>query len=316
MSALTAGIFGSWRDVGLRHVVAGFAILTVLIAGADVARAAEPTPSSGSVDMAVTVAKVGKRCFSDLAQVAGVLVARSDVLVRPEREGLQISQVLVEPGESVIVGQVLARLVPPNSQAGAAGGAAIQSPVAGVITASYAVVGALASARAEPLFRIASKGEMELLAEVSSKFFGRIAPDQAAKIEVIGAGELQGKVRLVSTAINPTTQLGEARLSIDNPSRVRIGAFARATITLERRCGLSIPLSALLYGSEGAVVQLVRDNRIEGRRVIVGLLAAGTVEIREGLAEGETVVARAGTFLREGDRVRPLAVNDPAPVQQ
>jgi hypothetical protein len=35
-------------------------------------------------------------------------------------------------------------------------------------------------------------------------------------------------------------------------------------------------------------------------------MASGRVEIREGLSEGETVVARAGALLREGDPVRPI----------
>jgi hypothetical protein len=67
-----------------------------------------------------------------------------------------------------------------------------------------------------------------------------------------------------------------------------------------------------LYGPGGAVVQVVRDGRIETRGVSVGLLAAGQAEIREGLSEGDMVVARAGAFVREGDRVRPVLVGEPA----
>jgi HlyD family secretion protein len=47
----------------------------------------------------------------------------------------------------------------------------------------------------------------------------------------------------------------------------------------------------------------------------VGLIEEGQAEIREGLAEGEMVVARAGAFVREGDRVRPVAA-DEAPSRQ
>ena len=36
-------------------------------------------------------------------------------------------------------------------------------------------------------------------------------------------------------------------------------------------------------------------------------MSAGQVEIKEGLTEGDTVVARAGALLREGDPVRPVA---------
>ncbi len=88
------------------------------------------------------------------------------------------------------------------------------------------------------------------------------------------------------------------------------GAFGRARIDVAQRCGTAVPLSAVLYGSGGPVVQVVRDGRVELRRVTVGLMAAGQAEIREGLSEGDMVVARAGAFLREGDRVRPVVATD------
>jgi hypothetical protein len=67
-----------------------------------------------------------------------------------------------------------------------------------------------------------------------------------------------------------------------------------------------VPFSAVSYEQEGTVVQVVRDNQIESRRVTVGLIAAVDVEVREGLSEGDVVVARAGAFVRDGDRVRPV----------
>ena len=102
------------------------------------------------------------------------------------------------------------------------------------------------------------------------------ASNQTAKIAIVGAGELPGKVRIFSVAINPTTQLGQIRLFIGSDPKLRVGAFGRATIDVGRRCGPAIPLSAVLYGPGGAVVQVVRDNRIETRRVTVGLLCCRT----------------------------------------
>jgi RND family efflux transporter MFP subunit len=162
------------------------------------------------------------------------------------------------------------------------------------------------------LFRIAAKGEMELVAEVPVKKLAGLAPDQPAKIEMIGIGEMPGRVRLISTAINPTTQLGQVRLFVGSDSRLRAGVFGRATIEVGRRCGAAVPLSAVLYSQGGAVVQVVRDGRIETRRVTVGLFAKGQAEIREGLTEGDMVVARAGAFVREGDRVRAVTATDPS----
>jgi multidrug efflux pump subunit AcrA (membrane-fusion protein) len=115
-------------------------------------------------------------------------------------------------------------------------------------------------------------------------------------------------VRFISNTIDQTTQLGEVRLQLNFDPRVRVGAFGAGKIELERRCGPAIPLSAVIYADEGAIVQVVRDDSIESRRVTVGSINGDGVEIRDGLAEGESVVARAGAFVRDGDRVRPVPI--------
>jgi HlyD family secretion protein len=263
---------------------------------------------SETSDRSVTVAQVKRECFENTIQVTGVLIARKDVLVRPEREGLQITQVPVQLGDSVKSGQVLARLTPPEGQSG--GNIDVTAPVAGVITFSSAIVGSMPSSRGPPLFQIAEREEMELLAETSVKTLQKLRPNQSAKVEVIGVGELAGKVRLLSTAINPMTQLGQARLSVDNNPRLRVGAFARARIDLGRRCGPAVPLSAVLYGADGPVVHVVRDNRVNTRPVSVGVIGGGQAEIPEGVSEGEIVIARAGAFFRDGDRVRAVTAGE------
>jgi multidrug efflux pump subunit AcrA (membrane-fusion protein) len=60
------------------------------------------------------------------------------------------------------------------------------------------------------------------------------------------------------------------------------------------------------YSSAGTVVQVIRRNRVETKRVEVGLMSGGNIEVRDGLNEGDVVVARAGALLREGDPVRPV----------
>ncbi|MGA7488352.1 MAG: HlyD family efflux transporter periplasmic adaptor subunit [Xanthobacteraceae bacterium] len=275
-------------------------------------QAAAAERDAASSELAVTVVPAKNMCFADTLPVSGVLVPRNEILVRPEREGLQVTQVLVEPGDTIVSGQVLARLAPPEGQEGTGGAIAVRAPAAGIIISSSAVVGSTASARGEPLFRIAGRGEMELLAETPVRSLARLAVDQPAKVEIVGISELAGKVRLFSTAVNPTTQLGQVHIFVGSDPRLRVGAFGRATIHIGRRCGPAIPLSSVLYGPGGAVVQVVRDGRIETRRVVVGLLSQGQAEIREGLAEGEMVVTRAGAFVRDGDRVRAVTSEAPA----
>ena len=75
--------------------------------------------------MMVTVVKTKKMCFVDTLQVTGMVTPRSEILVRPDRDGM-ISQVLVEAGDTVTSGQVLARVAPPEGQSGSA--TSVQAP--------------------------------------------------------------------------------------------------------------------------------------------------------------------------------------------
>jgi len=263
---------------------------------------AQPAVAPG---MAVTVTKATRTCFTDTLQVSGILIPREEAFVRPDVEGLQVSQIAVEDGERVTSGQILARLARPEGQGAAASGT-VRAPAAGIVNHRSIRVGMMASARAEPLFRIVVNGELELQGEVPATRINKLAVGQTARVELPGIGEATGRVRMVAPEIDLGTQLGRTRISIGNDERFKVGSYGRAMVEVGRSCGATIPLSAVLYGPEGAIVQVVRDDRVETRRVRVGLLSGGNAEIREGLNEGDLVVARAGAFLREGDRVRPI----------
>ncbi|HEV7982529.1 MAG TPA: efflux RND transporter periplasmic adaptor subunit [Xanthobacteraceae bacterium] len=289
-------------------IAVGFAAGAGLLVGT-ASFGAEP-PASNRVGAAVSVMKAKRECFKDYVDVTGVLVPKEEVLVRPDREGLQIAKVFVEAGDTVKSGQVLARLAPPEGQPGS--GVDVQSQVAGLVIRRSAIVGAMASARAEPLFQIVPQGELEIAAEIPAKRFSSVSIGQPATIRIVGMPELTGRIRFASPAIDPTTQLGQIRVSLGDRSQLRAGTFARAIIDVAQRCGVGIPFSAVLYGSEGAVVQLVRDGRVETHRVALGLQSEDTVEVREGVNDGDMVVARAGSFVREGDRVRPIMADEGA----
>lgn len=258
--------------------------------------------------VSVTVAK--RRCFTDTVDITGHLVPKQEILLRPEHEGYRISNVLVEVGDTVIAGQVLARLKPPAGQPGDS--VAVRSTTAGLVGKVSAVVGTLTSLRAPPLFQIVVKGEIDLAADVPTGVISRLSPGQRAVIKVIGVGLVQGRVRFVSPTVDARTQFGSARIYIGDDKRLRIGTFGRASIMIGQSCGVAVPLSAVLYDTIGPIVEVVKNDRVVTRKVVIGLLSEGMVEIREGLSEGDQVVARAGAFLRDGDLVRPVTTQGPA----
>jgi RND family efflux transporter MFP subunit len=167
-------------------------------------------------------------------------------------------------------------------------------------------IGGYATGAAEPMFRLVANGEVELDAEVTETRMAAIRIGQAAHVEVTGVGTLAGTVRLVSPEVDKSTRLGRVRIFLGDNEALRVGAFARGGIETASDRGLAVPASAILYGPDGASVQVVRDNRVETRKVKTGLTSGAFVEVREGLSEGEIIVSKSGTFLREGDAVRPV----------
>ena len=179
------------------------------------------------------------------------------------------------------------------------------APADGIISRRMARVGGFAAGAAEPMFRIVAKGEVELDAEVTETRVAAVKEGQKARVETAGA-TVEGNVRLVSPEIDKATRLGRVRIYLgDNPG-LRVGAFARGTIEVAKSRGLAVPASAVLYEPDGALVQVVRNNRVETQRIVPGLAAGSLVEVRKGLSEDDVVVARSGTFLRDGDAVRPV----------
>jgi HlyD family secretion protein len=283
-----------------RHRLAA-AILLALTSSPTLA-ADEPDAPKGA---AVTVLKAAKSCFGDIVEVSGIVIAREETAVRPERPGLKVAEILAEPGDNVTAGQALARLTQPDG-----GSAQVQAPVAGLISASSAVIGAVASAKGEPLFSIIARGEFDLIGMVPVQDIAKLSANQTARIKVIGAGEVEGRVRRIAPTVEPNSQLGQVVIGVATNRRLLVNSSARALIKTGQSCNnVSLPLTAVLYGSAGTVVQVVRRSRVETHRVEVGLMSGGQVEIREGLSEGDMVVARAGALLREGDPVRAVMVS-------
>ena len=277
-------------------------LAAALLALASPSLAADDTSAKDAPQgAAVTVLKASKFCFPNVVEAFGLLIPRQETTVRPERPGLKVAEILTDPGDTVTAGQNLARLALPEG-----GTTLVQAPVAGLILSSTATIGAVASPRGEALFSIIARSEFDLVGMVPTQDLPKLAVNQPAHIKVVGAGEVEGKVRRVASTVEPNSQLGQVFIGVTTNRKLFVNSSGRAVITTGQSCGVAVPLTAVLYGSAGTVVQVVRRARIETKRVQVGLMSGGQVEIRDGLIEGDIVVARAGALLREGDPVRAI----------
>jgi HlyD family secretion protein len=186
----------------------------------------------------------------------------------------------------------------------------IRAPVDGIISRRSAHIGGIATAvglaAGDPMFRIVQNGEIELDAEVGESQLRKLKVGQTAAITIADGSSTTGKVRLISPEVDNTTRLGRVRIFIGADEKLRVGSFASGQVETARQRGLAIPVSAVSTSGNAATVLVLDDNTVRERNIETGLTSAGLIEVRNGVAEGERVISRAGTFLQDGDIVRPI----------
>jgi multidrug efflux pump subunit AcrA (membrane-fusion protein) len=264
---------------------------TILSAALAVGAAGSVTAAEG---VAVAVAKATNACFSDQVRVSGFVVPRKEAVVIADSDG-RVTEVLVREGDVVADNQELIRVT------GAGGSKTLRAPAAGLVTELRTATGAPASPLAGPMARIAVGNELEIDAEVPSLNALKVGPGASARIVRDHGPDLTGTVRLAAPQIDRKTQFGHVRIAVADGRSLKLGMFVRVTIDARRSCGVSIPRSAI----DHSTVQVVKDNVVETRKVKVGLVSDSQIEILDGIREGETVIADAGTSLQDGDRVQP-----------
>lgn len=183
----------------------------------------------------------------------------------------------------------------------------IRAPTAGLVLSRAARLGSVVSVASGSLFEMARDGLIELDAEVSETVLNALRQGQPASVTLSGGGAaIEGTIRLVSPKVDETTRLGRVRIALPASDALRTGAFARGSVETARTQGLAVPQTAVVVDATSARVQVVKDGKVETRTVTTGIQTGGEIEVLTGLSPGESVIARAGTFVRDGDLVTPV----------
>lgn len=183
----------------------------------------------------------------------------------------------------------------------------VKAPFAGEITARNAQLGAIASAQGQPMFTLIRDGALELRADLSEVDLVRVAAGQTAVLtQVGGTAPLMGTVRLVEPTIDTATRLGRARITIADTTTIRAGMFVEASILVAERETIAVPVTAVGSFEGAATVMKVNGAAVARVPVTTGIRDGGWVEIVKGLAPGDLLVTKAGSFVRDGDQINPI----------
>ncbi|MGH8581658.1 MAG: efflux RND transporter periplasmic adaptor subunit [Gammaproteobacteria bacterium] len=169
-------------------------------------------------------------------------------------------------------------------------------------------------------------GTVWLLAEVFERqaSWVELGQEVEARVPSFPGRTWKGKVDYIYPDLDPMTRTLRVRLRFDNPGELlKPKMFAHVTILADARQDvLSIPAEALIRdGVAERVVLALGQGRFEPREVVPGIESGDRIEIRKGLAEGDTVVVSA-QFLLDSEaslkggfrRMEPLPAASDKPV--
>lgn len=183
----------------------------------------------------------------------------------------------------------------------------VKAPVSGLISVRNARVGAIASGAGQPLFTIEQDGALELVADVAESDILPMQNGQKAVIVLAGSrSQVTGTVRLVSPTIDPQTRLGTVHVAIDDDAQARSGMYGSASIIIAEETGVALPLTAITTAEGATTVRKVENGVVRLVEVETGIQDGDRIQIRKGLKAGDEVVAKAGAYVRDGDRIQPV----------
>jgi len=174
----------------------------------------------------------------------------------------------------------------------------------GVISSRTATVGAVVPAGQE-LFRLIRGGRLEWRAEVAAADLARLKPGQKVGITPTGGDVVEGRLRMLSPAIDVQTRNGLVYVDLPPGDTTRAGMFARGEFEVGTSKVMTLPQSAvLLREGFGYVMCVGADARVIQTKVTSGRRSGDRVEILSGLDAKDRVVASGVAFLGDGDLVR------------
>ena len=183
----------------------------------------------------------------------------------------------------------------------------LRSPVSGVVLKKNALLGARIMPE-DTLYEIADLSSVWVLADVYESEMANLRLGQTAQVTVASAPgrTWAGRITFVSPVLDVATRTAKVRLEIANPDGL-LKPDMYANVELQRGANqvLAVPDSAVLQTGTRAVLFVARGNgQFEPREVQTGAKGGGFIEIRRGVAAGETVVVDANFLIDSEARLK------------
>ena len=183
----------------------------------------------------------------------------------------------------------------------------VTSPIDGIVAYINVGIGETVSPGA-PVAMVVDMSAVVLEGSIGESLINNVESQGTIDVRIPSAMDesVKGTIREISPAADARTGLFGLKVEIDNPEGViKPGMFAEADLVKEaRQDAVHIPSAAVLAKNGDRYVYIVEGDKAVYREVVTGIGGDGTVEIINGVEEGEEVVVRGQNYLNDGDTVR------------
>lgn len=188
--------------------------------------------------------------------------------------------------------------------------ATLVSPIEGVVTRIDTPVAGINITPATAVFTISNPNELVFSANIDEVDIAGVVVGQKALVtlDAFADEEFEGNVTWVSFASITTRGGGtafRAKISLPAVEGLKLGMNGDVEVILDSRSDvLLVPTSAVQRRKEKRFVFLVQGNRVKIVEVSTGLSTDEFTEITQGLEEGQEVVTRGISKLKDGQKIR------------
>jgi RND family efflux transporter MFP subunit len=177
--------------------------------------------------------------------------------------------------------------------------AVLSAPIDGAVRERRASVGEYLAAGA-PVFGLVRVHPLRLRVAVTERDASSVRVGQAVRVRLEGDPVVHaGRVARLSPSIQEQNRTLVVEAEVANrDGKLRPGSFARAEIVVEAdRTAVMVPASTVVTFAGLEKVFVVKDGKAVEKRIRTGRRSGDRVEILEGIAAGEQVVADPGSLV-------------------
>ena len=185
----------------------------------------------------------------------------------------------------------------------------VAAPIAGTVIQRKVGLGQYINTGAsDPVFTVGDLSAVWLIANVRESDAPKMKVGAAVEVMVLAfpGRVFNAKLAYVAPALDPNTRRLPVRAEIENPGRELLPEmFASFRIVSgDDRLMPAVPVDAIVYEGANARVWIARPDSetVVSRDITVGDTINGLVEVRKGLAVGETVVTSGTLFIDRAAR--------------